>query len=285
MVVMQTAASTTVTLRQPARGGPHLVEWACEALGTAVLLLVGLSAVCLDFGPHSPMHEYSTSARLLLTGLLFAGTGSLLALWPPGRRSGAHLNPVVTLAFWTQGKVHRHDLAGYVVGAVAGTALLRLLWGREARAVQFGATLPGPGVSDLRAVLIEAAMTASLVLVILLMTSSARSARWTPLVLWPLIASLVWQGAPYTGTSLNPARSFGPDLLASLLTDHYWVYVAGPGAGAMIAVGIFTLFRDRRVLTAKLFHDPRYLSTLGSDLPTRAPHDVAVTRCAEPPAE
>jgi len=88
-------------------GNQHLAEWSCELLGTALLLLGGLSAVCLDFGPHSPLRGLGSSVRLLLTGLLFAGTGSLLAISPLGRRSGAHLNPVVTLAFWTQRKVHR----------------------------------------------------------------------------------------------------------------------------------------------------------------------------------
>ena len=95
----------------------------------------------LDFGPSSPItpHVPSVSARLLLTGLLFAGTGSLVALSPIGRRSGAHLNPAVTFAFWTQRKVHVHDLAGYVtaqiLGAIAAVAVLRVLWGHTARAL------------------------------------------------------------------------------------------------------------------------------------------------------
>jgi len=269
---------------QAARGGFHPVEWACEALGTALLLLAGLSAVCLDFGPHSPLRAWGNSPRLLVTGLLFAGAGSMLAISPLGRRSGAHLNPVVTLAFWTQHQVHPHDVAGYLagqlLGAIAGTAVLGALWGPEARAVHLGATAPGSGVSDGQAVLIEAAMTAVLVLVILLMTSSAATARWTPLVLWPLIATLVWQGAPYTGTSLNPARSLGPALLAPLL-GPYWVYVAGPLLGGALAVAVFALARQRRVLTAKLFHDPRYTSTLASSLPVAPPSTSAgrVLRC------
>lgn len=221
-----------------------------------------------------PLRAWGTSPRLLLTGLLFAGAGSILAISPLGRRSGAHLNPVVTLAFWTQHKVHPHDVAGYLagqlLGAIAGTAVLGALWGEQARAVHLGATSPGLGVSDGRAVLIEAAMTAVLVLVILLMTSSAATARWTPLVLWPLIATLVWQGAPYTGTSLNPARSLGPALLAPLL-DPYWVYIAGPLLGGALAVGVFALLRERQVLTAKIFHDPRYASTLASSLPVALP--------------
>ena len=255
---------------QPAQGGLHLVEWACELAGTAILLLGGLSAVCLDFGAHTPLGSVATSPRLLLTGLLFAGTGSLVAISPLGRRSGAHLNPVVTLAFWTQGKVHPHDVAGYIVGQVlgafVGTALLALIWGQDAYALHLGATAPGPGVSDVAAVLIEAAMTATLILAILVMTSSARTARWTPLLLWGLIAVLVWQGAPYTGTSLNPARSLAPAVLAPLLAP-YWIYVVGPLLGAGIAVAVFAAFQERQVLTAKLFHDPAYPSTLASALP------------------
>jgi aquaporin Z len=180
----------------------------------------------------------------------------------------------VTLAFWTQGKVHRHDLAGYIIsqlgGAMVGTALVAVLWGGQARALHFGATAPGHGVTDGMAVLIEAAMTGVLMFVILFMTSSTATARWTPLVLWPLIAVLVWRGAPYTGTSLNPARSLGPALLASLLRS-YWIYVAGPLLGGALAVGAFALVRDRQVLTAKLFHDPRYPCTLASTLPVAVP--------------
>lgn len=261
---------------QEAVGGWHLVEWSCELLGTAVLLLGGLSAVILDFGPSTPFASFGASPRLLLTGLLFAGTGSLVAVSPPGRRSGAHLNPVVTLAFWTQGKVHGHDLAGYIVGqmvgGVLGTVLVALLWGSDARAVNLGTTAPGPGTSDTVALVIEALMTATLIASILLMTSSARSARWTPLLLWLLIATLVWQGAPFTGTSLNPARSLGPALLAPRPTP-YWIYLLGPLLGTAVAVALYALLQQLHVVTAKLFHDPAYASTLGGSLPT-APRNV-----------
>jgi aquaporin Z len=264
-----TGTGTRTVAGQEARGGVHPIEWACEAAATALLLIAGLSAVCFDFGPSSPLRHLGTSPRLLITGLLFAGAGSLLAISPLGRRSGAHLNPVVTLAFWTQGKVHRHDVAGYIVsqlvGAVTGTAVVALLWRSQGRAVHLGATAPGKGLNGIEAVLVEAAMTATLILVILLMTSGS-APRWTPLVLWPLIALLVWQGAPFTGTSLNPARSFGPALLAPRL-QPYWIYVVGPLAGGALAVAAFGLWPKRRVLTAKLFHDPAYPTTFASSLP------------------
>ena len=212
-------------------------ERGCEFIGTALLLLGGLPAVFLDFGPESPMAELlpSPSARLLLTGLLFAGTGSLIAISPLGRRSGAHLNPAVTLAFWVRGQVHAHDLAGYVIaqllGALAGTALLRYLWGSTAQALHLGATAPHRGLTALDAALIEAAMTAGYLLMI-----------------------------------LNPARSFGPAVLPPLL-DPLWAYVVGPLTGALLAAVSIVLCTDLEPVTAKLFHDPAYRSTLGSKLP------------------
>ena len=77
--------------------------------------------------------------------------------------------------------------------------------------------------------------TMALILTILVMVSSSRRARWTPLVLWLLIAGLVWQGAPYTGTSLNPARSLGPAVVLPSFVQ-LWVYLVGPmcGAGARL---------------------------------------------------
>lgn len=255
------------------KGGWHWTPWLCEYLGTAILLAGGLSAVFLNFGTHSPIepHLPSHSLRLLLTGLLFAGTGSLVALSPLGRVSGAHLNPAVTLAFWTQRKVHPHDLAGYIAaqlaGALSAVLLLRVTWGRTALSLHLGATQPGRGLTGLDAAGLETLMTASLVLMILLFTSNPRTARWTPLGNWLLVATLVWQGAPYTGTSLNPVRSLAPAVIAPLL-GRLWVYLIGPMAGAVLAVAIFALFRNSHTLTAKLFHDPRYPSTLGSELPT-----------------
>lgn len=244
------------------------MPWWCEFLGTAILRVGGLSAVFLDFGPSSPItpHVPSVSARLLLTGLLFAGTGSLVALSPIGRRSGTHLNPAVTLAFWTQGKVHPHDLVGYVtaqtLGAATAAAGLRLAWGHTAVALHLGVTEPGHGFSPLQAAGLETLMTAALVLMIFFMTSSARTARWTPLGNWLLVASLVWQGAPYSGTSLNPARSLAPALLAPEL-KHLWAYIAGPLGGAILAAAVFAAFRNTSTLTAKLFHDPRYPRYVG----------------------
>ncbi|HKI93032.1 MAG TPA: aquaporin, partial [Gaiellaceae bacterium] len=123
------------------------------------------------------------------------------------------------------------------------------------------------GLNGVETAGVEALMTAILVLTIFLFVSSTRTAPWTPLAVWVVVALLVWQGAPFTGTSLNPARSLGPALVAGNWRD-YWVYVLGPLAGAAIAVACWALV-PRETLTAKLFHDRRYLTTLGSLLPAR----------------
>jgi aquaporin Z len=256
------------------QGGWHWAEWSCELVGTALLLLGGLSAVCLDFAPGSPVASAvpDHSVRLLITGVLFAGTGSLVAVSPLGRRSGAHLNPSVTLAFWRRGHMHPHDLAGYIVaqvaGAFAGTALVRWWWGAKAAALDLGTTQPGHGIGAAAAG-IEAFMTFLLVGGILVMVSSAKTAPWTPLLVWILVAVLVWQGAPWTGTSLNPARSLAPALLAPD-TANLWIYFVGPLAGSLLAVAAFGAVPGLETRTAKLFHDPRYPSTMATTLPVGA---------------
>lgn len=238
-----------------------------------VLILGGLSAVTLDFMPHSPIAVLVPSRywRFLITGVLFASTGALVTVSPVGRRSGAHLNPAVSLAFFTQGHLHRADLAGYVLsqsaGAVLGAALVRWWWGHAAASVQDGRTAPGLGVSPLEAAGIEAAMTGCLVLVIFSFVSSSRTARWTPLAVLIAIAVLVWQTAPLTGTSLNPARSLGPDVVTGDF-HSYWVYVAGPLCGAL-AAPVLWLAVPRCTLTAKLFHDPAYRSIFRTIIPAR----------------
>lgn len=260
---------------QPTVGGWHLGEWASELIGTAALVFGGLSAVVLDFYPGSPVAGLvpSPSLRLLLTGALFAGIGSLVAISPLGRRSGAHLNPAVTFAFTCTKHVHPHDLCGYVVaqlgGGLAGAGLLRLMWGSRAGALGYGVTQPGAHTGVAAALGLEAVMTAALVLTIFAFVSSPRTTRWTPAGVWMVVAVLVWKGAPATGTSLNPARSLGPAIVASNY-HHLWIYLLGPILGGIAGAGIWWPL-PRRTLTAKLFHDPSYRCTLRTALPARPP--------------
>lgn len=137
-------------------------------------------------------------------------------------------------------------------------------------------TSPSSSTSTVAAVAIEALMTALLVATILAFLSRRQLAAWTPLAVWILVAVLVWRGAPYTGTSLNPARSIGPALVASNFAG-LWIYLAGPAIGAT-AVAIAVRRLGIQPLTAKLCHDTHDPSSHASALP------VAVGRSFQPSA-
>lgn len=258
-------------IQSEAQGGWHWAEWGCELAGTALLLLGGLSGLFFSFSAASPFApSVGIGLRLLVTGVILGATGILITLSPIGRRSGAHLNPSVSFAFWRRGHMHRADVAGYIlaqaIGAVIGTAIARLAWGSDAVSLRLGATHPGNGITGVGAAGIEAGLTFVLIFGILLAVSTPKTARWTPAVAWGLVAILVWQGGSLTGASLNPARSIAPAVLAPY-TAHLWSYIVGPIAGAYIAVLAYGLLSNLETRTAKLFHDPRYPTTLATTLP------------------
>jgi aquaporin Z len=260
-------------MSQPVHSGWHWRIWAAEGTGTGLMMLGGLSAVCVVIGDESFLALPSDSVRRLFVGGLFAACVSLVAVSPLGRLSGAHLNPAVTLSFWSLGRVSGRDVGGYltaqIAGALVGTALVWLLWGETADSVDGGATMVGTSIG--LAVSLEIAMTAVLIGVILLFVSDTRLVAWTPLAIWPVITALVWIGSPYTGTSLNPARSVAPALVFAQVAD-LWVYLLAPTVGG-IAVALLWRRRDRvaQPKTAKLFHDPSYPSCFGTDLPAVPP--------------
>ncbi|HVU70288.1 MAG TPA: aquaporin [Ktedonobacteraceae bacterium] len=244
----------------------HWPEYGSELLGTAFLVFIALSAVTFNLGPGSPLAVVlpNSSVRRLMAGLILAGSGPAVAISPPGKLSGGHLNPAISLAFWLQGKMHPHDLAWYLasqfLGAVLGAEVAVLVWRERAASVHNGVTAPGMGYSTWGVFLFEMGLTCLLVLAIFLFLSSHRLMHWTPLMTWLLVAGIYWLAAPISGSSLNPARSFGPALVSWFWRDQ-WVYVAASPLGALLAVVLFRLLNRvglRDVLTAKLFHAPRY---------------------------
>jgi aquaporin Z len=258
---------------QPARGGWHFAEWLSELAGTTILVFVGLSAVTLVSAQGSVVERLllPESLRLLLLGVIFAVIIILIAISPIGRRSGAHINPAVTLAFRITGHVHPHDLGGYWAGQFAGgllgAGLLRAAWGSAAASLDYGALQPSVGT--LEAIGLEAVMTGALVLAMFAFLSSPRTARWTPVAAGAAVALTIWLGAPATGTGINPARTFGPNIVAGDYRS-WWVYFVGPAVGAAVVAAVWGLV-PWPVLTAKLYHDSRYPSVLRTHLPARPP--------------
>ena len=242
----------------PARLHPAL--YVAEFIGTALLVLVGVSVVILMFGQGSPGARMIPSEgwRLFLTGGLFGSVGALIAVSPVGRISGAHINPAVTVAFWLEGKLAWRDAVFYILAQFAGSAAGAwplLGWGHMGRSVAFGATQPGTDVPIWAATLGETGVTFLLILAIFTMAAHPRTRRFTPLALPVVLSVLVWLEAPLSGASANPARSFGPALIARVPMDP-WIYIVGPSLGAVLYAGFVRLEAVRlpRVMVARLCH-------------------------------
>jgi glycerol uptake facilitator-like aquaporin len=120
------------------------------------------------------------------------------------------------------------QLLGGLAGALAGRAILPA---HTTEAI--GGAVTHPSVSTAAAVALEAGMTTALLALIFAFVSSERRARWTPLAIVPLLTAIIWLGSPWTGASLNPARSEGPALAFGDLGD-LWIYLASPCAAALV---------------------------------------------------
>ena len=161
-----------------------------------------------------------------------------------GAVSGAHLNPAVSLAFAMRGDFPWYRVPGYVIVQLAGATLAALfLLAVFGNVGHLGATLPGPDYANWQALLMEIALTAGLVSVILGTASAAQNVgAIAALGVGGYIALAGLWAAPVSGVSMNPARSFGPALVGGDFSS-YWVYVVGPVAGALIAVGFAYILR------------------------------------------
>jgi aquaporin Z len=247
--------------RRETRRFPHYwALWLSEGLGTALLVAVGCSLVVIDFGVGSPIVHALPSATLrrVLTGFFFGSVGGSIALSPVGKVSGAHINPVVTLAFWLRRTLRGRLAAGYVVaqclGAMVGAAALRL-WGPLGASIHYAATTPG-AAGPLAAFLGETGATACLILGLFVMLGHRPLRRFTPALFPFLYALLVGVEAPLSGTSTNPARTLGPALIAGVWSG-WWIYWIAPAAGTLLALamlGVAAPITRWRVDIAKLYH-------------------------------
>jgi aquaporin Z len=228
-----------------------------ELIGTAVLVLVGLSLVIVMFGSGTPMAVLipSEPLRRLITGFLFGSTGALIAISTIGKVSGAHINPAVSLGFCLMGKLDRDLAAGYILAQVTGAVLGSLplmLWGAMGRSVAFGATAPGNGYTSFEALAGEIVTTFAMVSLLCVFLGFREIRRFTPALFPPLYALMVCLEAPLSGTSTNPARSLGPAVISGTW-QAWWIYWVGPALGMLLAVLACSALA-KRIEVAKLYH-------------------------------
>jgi aquaporin Z len=207
-----------------------------ELMGTFLLVLAAAGGGLL----HAK-GQISLSAAVVAPGL----TVMAIILFM-GAVSGAHLNPVVSIAFALRGDFAWRRVPAYMlaqlVGAALGALFLLAVFGNVEH---LGATLPGPSYRPWQALMLEIVLTGGLVSVILGTASQAQNVGSVGAIgVGGYIALAGLWAAPVSGTSMNPARSFGPALVSGDWTS-YWVYVAGPLIGAVIAVTFAAILRGR----------------------------------------
>jgi aquaporin Z len=209
-----------------------------EFLGTFFLVLVAAGGGMM--GQAFP-NTISRTAAVVAPGLMV-----LAIILFMGKVSGAHLNPAVSIAFALRGDFPWQRVPGYIVIQLAGAAAAA--WFLQALvnvSASFGSNYPASSYSSTDAFLMETILTLGLVSVILGTASGAQNLGvFGALGVGGYIALAGLWGSPISGTSMNPARTFGPDLVAADFTA-YWVYIVGPILGAAIAVGFAFILRGR----------------------------------------
>ena len=215
------------------------LEWRrlfSELFGTFLLVLVAAGGGLL----HA-QGQISLASAVVAPGLMVMAIILFM-----GAVSGAHLNPAVSLAFAMRRDFPWLRVPGYIIVQLIGATLASLfLLAVFGNVGHLGATLPGPGYANWQAFLMEIALTAGLVSVILGTASAAQNVgAIAALGVGGYIALAGLWAAPVSGVSMNPARSFGPALVGGDFSS-YWVYLAGPLAGAVIAVAFAYILRGR----------------------------------------
>lgn len=244
-----------------ARLADHLPEYLIEALGLGLFMVsAGAISTALE-APASWLRAAVTDGgvRRALAGLAMGLTAIGFIYSPWGRRSGAHLNPAVTLAFLRMNRMRPLDALGYIVaqfcGGLVGVFAVRLLLGAgfSSPPVAWVVTLPG-SAGTLVAFVAECVISAGLMYTVLRVSASRRFAAWTGVAAGVLIALYVTFEAPLSGMSMNPARSFASAAPAGIW-QHLWIYFVAPVLG-MQAGAQLHLLRHGRTACAKLMHTP-----------------------------
>src|ERR1700757_4452200 len=199
-----------------------------ELLGTFFLVLVAAGGGMMGQGFPGTI---SRAAAVVAPGLMVMAIILFM-----GKVSGAHLNPAVSIAFSLRGDFPWRRVPGYIVVQLIGATLAALFLHAVINvSASYGSNYPASGYSASDAFLMEAVLTLGLVSVILGTASGAQNIGiFGAIGVGAYIALAGLWGSPISGASMNPARTFGPDLASRTFTS-YWVYIAGPIAGAALA--------------------------------------------------
>jgi aquaporin Z len=209
-------------------------KYLAELIGTFILVGVGSLSIAA---------AVTMSAPVLAIVPFGFGLGLLAAIQATGHVSGGHYNPAVTLGAWLDGRIEPAAALAYVVaqviGAIAASVVLLFVAGQDA----VKATASGfPAGKSLNALVVEIVLTAIFLLVILTVTKRApnQAAFAIPLTL----SAIHFAGIPFSGASVNPARSLAPALVGGTIDASILIWIVGPLVGAAIGWGLYRVLED-----------------------------------------
>ncbi len=237
----------------------HWAEYLIEAWGLGMFMIAACVCAAFIFDPSSPLHISGKFPANLLMGLGMGSTALGVMLSPWGKRSGAHINPSVTLAFYRLGKIKVWDALFYAVaqfiGGTAGVVLSWLTLGAmlEAREVNYVVTIPKEaGVAV--AFIGEFIISFGLMMMVLITSNAEKLKNLTPYLAGLLITIYIVFEVKYSGMSMNPARTFGSAIVGNIWTS-WWLYFVSPPLAMLTAAEVYLFFKgSAAVKCAKLHH-------------------------------
>ncbi|MBS1797951.1 MAG: aquaporin [Acidobacteria bacterium] len=238
----------------------HWPEYLIEAWGLGAFMVSACAFGVALFHPASPLIGFSETLRGVLMGAAMGTTAVAIFLSPWGRRSGAHINPAVTLTFWRLGRIGGPDAVFYILaqfaGAALGVFLARTVFGGllADAAVNFVVTLPGRQGAG-AAFFAEVVISFLMMTMVLTFSNAAKLSRLTPFAAGLLVALFITFEAPLSGMSMNPARTFGSAVVAGVWTN-VWIYFVAPPLAMLAAAEVYVRVRGlKEVYCAKFYHD------------------------------
>lgn len=208
-------------------------KYLAEFMGTYILVFAGSMGILSVVS----MGGADDQAKLLVIGFAF-GLALLAGIWAVGHVSGAHFNPAVTLSMLLDGRITLSDAIGYWIGQFAGAIVASLTVAGASSTEVVAQTVTG-FADQTAAILLEVVLTVIFVWVILAVTKTGGS--HAPAAIALTLVGVHLAGITTSGASVNPARSFGPAVVAGEYSQ-LWVYMVFPMIGGLVAWGLYRLF-------------------------------------------
>ena len=239
----------------------HWPEYLIEGWALACFMTSAGSFVTILESPKSLIYALIPSAtlRIILLGFAIGTTATLLIHSAWGKRSGAHMNPAITLAFLRLRKIHPWDALFFIlaqaIGGILGVVAVAFFAGSlfTDPPIHYAVTVPGP-TGEAVAFVAETVISFTLMATILAFTTSPRLTRFTGFAIGCLVAFFIIVEAPLSGTSMNPARTLA-SAVPGMMWQHIWIYLLGPTLGMLTAAQLHLFIRGHGALgCAKLLH-------------------------------